>query len=245
MLVRFPDMPSVINFSTLPSNAAILVSLFAALVFLVLVHAAYLLVREYAHRAKQHFEQKKVCLVAQEQGQGVSSPSLSLSKSEPKKIERSLVTASALEQQTRIPVQGKWGSGLLGWFKWEKTLPVSLSGAPRSSVVKGSAVPPARGPAVVMRQVHMSAPPRPGSETSQQPPSAPHPNRGQTWQQVRRSGPAFETPVPTLYQTDVPASMAKIIMSRHTYRKPTQRSPSRSPSPSSQIQISRRPPSIV
>lgn len=65
-----------------------------------------------------------------------------------------------------------------------------------------------------------------------------------SWQhQNRVPGPTFEHPTPGLYQTDVPVSMAKMIMSRHTFRKPTQRPPSRPATP--QIQVSRRPPSMV
>ncbi|KAF8225738.1 hypothetical protein L208DRAFT_1408115 [Tricholoma matsutake] len=52
----------------------------------------------------------------------------------------------------------------------------------------------------------------------------------QEWQpptRIRRSGPAFESPLPAIYQSEVPVSMAKMIMSRHTYRKPTNRPPLR------------------
>jgi len=54
----------------------------------------------------------------------------------------------------------------------------------------------------------------------------------QPWQPVRskRGGPAFETPLPALYQSGEPMSMAKMIMSRHTYRRPTSRPPARVPS---------------
>jgi len=34
-------------------------------------------------------------------------------------------------------------------------------------------------------------------------------------------GPAFVAPLPAIYQSDVPVSMAKMIMSRHNYRRPT------------------------
>ncbi|PPQ68383.1 hypothetical protein CVT25_007921 [Psilocybe cyanescens] len=44
-------------------------------------------------------------------------------------------------------------------------------------------------------------------------------------QQTRRPGPAFDHPLPALYDTQVPASMAKMIMSRHTFRRPTSRPP--------------------
>jgi len=41
--------------------------------------------------------------------------------------------------------------------------------------------------------------------------------------QVKSSklGPAFVAPLPAIYQSDVPVSMAKMIMSRHNYRRPT------------------------
>ncbi|KAJ7061731.1 hypothetical protein C8F01DRAFT_1230940 [Mycena amicta] len=49
---------------------------------------------------------------------------------------------------------------------------------------------------------------------------------------------AIDTPLPTVYVSEVPASMAKLIMSRHTFRRvsppsspTTSRSPRRSPSP--------------
>ncbi|RDB17391.1 hypothetical protein Hypma_001680 [Hypsizygus marmoreus] len=61
----------------------------------------------------------------------------------------------------------------------------------------------------------------------------------QNWQQprVRRSGPAFESPLPALYQSEVPVSMAKMIMSRHTYRKPTNRPPARTVTPPSRTSV--------
>jgi hypothetical protein len=43
--------------------------------------------------------------------------------------------------------------------------------------------------------------------------------------QGKRTGPAFERPLPAIYQTEVPVSMAKMIMSRHTFRRPGSRPP--------------------
>ncbi|CAA7265237.1 unnamed protein product [Cyclocybe aegerita] len=51
------------------------------------------------------------------------------------------------------------------------------------------------------------------------------PQQYQHISQGRRPGPAFETPLPALYQSEVPVSMAKMIMSRHTFRRPTSRPP--------------------
>jgi len=77
-----------------------------------------------------------------------------------------------------------------------------------------------------------------GLAASQSPPSQP-------WQRGRRSGPAFEQPLPAMYQTDVPVSMAKMIMSRHTFRKPAQRPPPRPLKGGSQMQYTRKPASMV
>lgn len=180
-------MPSVAHLSALPasfpipSNTALLISLFAALFLLFAVHAAYVLVREYVGRAKLHFDQKKVSLVAREQGVSPAPEKL-----EPENVER---TASALEQQTRMPEQGKRGSGLFSWFKWENTLPLSMS-ARWSDVVKvrDTSVSPAPAMSQVS-QMCITAPPR--AEASQNPSQL---HRGQSWGQVRRPGPAFETP---------------------------------------------------
>ncbi|KIJ64693.1 hypothetical protein HYDPIDRAFT_28063 [Hydnomerulius pinastri MD-312] len=45
--------------------------------------------------------------------------------------------------------------------------------------------------------------------------------------QPRRSGPQFQPPPPALYENPVPLSMAKIIMSRHTFRRPNPNRPRR------------------
>ena len=181
-------MPSVAHLSalpasfSLPSNTAILVSLFVALLLLVLAHAAYVLIHEYVRRAKLHFEQKKTSLVAREQGVS-SAPA----KPETGKVEHSPVTASALEQQARMPTQGKRSSGLFNWVKWENTLPFAMSARQMVQIdaVKGRDAP-------AMGQLRITAPPRP--ESPQNPSQVPQLHRGQSWQQVRRPGPAFETP---------------------------------------------------
>ncbi|PFH48935.1 hypothetical protein AMATHDRAFT_41902 [Amanita thiersii Skay4041] len=224
MFVRFPaKMPSVVvdlsslpSSFDLPSNSTILLSLFAALTFLVLIHVIYVVVRAYILRVKQRFgqKQKSALLVAQEQGGSSSSSALPSSKSQPNSVERSSVSASALEQQARAPkvVQGKWNIGLFNWFRWDNlqlTLPVTLT-MPGSDNVKSRGV--GMGIGVTAPPVNLSAPPRSSDEKTQQQGQQ---QPSQTWQQGRRAGPAFESPLPALYQTDVPASMAKIIMSRH------------------------------
>uniref|UniRef100_A0A0W0FBP3 Uncharacterized protein n=1 Tax=Moniliophthora roreri TaxID=221103 RepID=A0A0W0FBP3_MONRR len=45
-----------------------------------------------------------------------------------------------------------------------------------------------------------------------------------------RRGPSFEQPLPAIYQSQEPISMAKMIMSRHTFRRPGQKMPRRSAS---------------
>ncbi|KAK2460874.1 hypothetical protein APHAL10511_007344 [Amanita phalloides] len=235
-------MPSVAHLSALPasfplpSNPVILASLFLALLALALVHCIYILFRDYLLRAKLYAGQKKPALVAQEQGVS-SAPAKPRPQSE--KIP---LTASVLEQQSRGMAQGKWSSILFTWFKWESSLPISFS-APRNSVLQGRPTSPATS------QLHIPTPPRTeasqNSSQDQDQDQATQLHRGPSWHQARRAGPAFETPLPAMYQTEVPASMAKIIMSRHTYRRPTPRPPSRSSSPSPQVQISKRLPSPV
>ncbi|KAF7311775.1 hypothetical protein MIND_00188000 [Mycena indigotica] len=45
--------------------------------------------------------------------------------------------------------------------------------------------------------------------------------RGVGFSTRKETALAVETPVPAIYETQTPASMAKLIMSRHTYRRPT------------------------
>jgi len=47
-----------------------------------------------------------------------------------------------------------------------------------------------------------------------------------SWQ-VRKSRQGFERPLPALYESQLPLSMAKIIMSRHTARRPNPNRPLR------------------
>ncbi|KAG0703596.1 hypothetical protein DFH29DRAFT_916232 [Suillus ampliporus] len=61
--------------------------------------------------------------------------------------------------------------------------------------------------------------------------------------QLRRPGPHFRPPPPAVYQNPAPLSMAKLIMSRHTFRRPNPNRPrrlstassSRPPQPTSQL----------
>ncbi|KAH7910399.1 hypothetical protein BJ138DRAFT_1008912 [Hygrophoropsis aurantiaca] len=52
----------------------------------------------------------------------------------------------------------------------------------------------------------------------------------------RRQGPQFQPPLPALYENPMPLSMAKIIMSRHTFRRPNPNRPRRMST------VSNRPP---
>jgi len=52
--------------------------------------------------------------------------------------------------------------------------------------------------------------------------------------EVRRSKPTFERPLPALYESTVPLSMAKIVISRQMQRKPPMRQPRRPLLPPSQ-----------
>ncbi|KAF9485547.1 hypothetical protein BDN70DRAFT_890142 [Pholiota conissans] len=72
--------------------------------------------------------------------------------------------------------------------------------------------------------------------------------QGQQAQQMQQTGrrspgPAFDHPLPALYQTGTPVSMAKMIMSRHTFRRPTARPPP--VRNSNAVQYQRRAPSMV
>jgi len=55
-----------------------------------------------------------------------------------------------------------------------------------------------------------------------------------------RSGPVFEQPLPAIYQSKEPVSMAKMIMSRHTFRRPSH--PSQTHSSSSHRRSASLPP---
>jgi hypothetical protein len=94
-------------------------------------------------------------------------------------------------------------------WKWERVhaaLPISLTirdemvGVP---VGKGAGVGLSAGASISRSEMGMQQP---------------------NWQH-KRSGPAFESPLPAIYQSEVPVSMAKMIMSRHTIRRPSQRPP--------------------
>lgn len=107
------------------------------------------------------------------------------------------------------------------WLQITSSMPVSFSSL---SVSKDAKL--GRGVGVVeggMRQI--SPPPRPtmrreGSE-------------GAARRNGKAPGPTFETPVPALYQAEVPASMARIILSRHTFRKSAPGAPRKPITPSS------------
>ncbi|KAJ3575668.1 hypothetical protein NP233_g949 [Leucocoprinus birnbaumii] len=122
-----------------------------------------------------------------------------------------------VEQQSPAPSPSSSSSWRLGFFTWESlpTLPVSLKLNENDMKGRGVGfVPPSQRPAA------------------------------QPWQPGRRSGPAFEHPPAAMYQTEEPVSMAKMIMSRHTFRKPAHRPPPR-PKTGSQMQYTRRPASMV
>ncbi|TFK31552.1 hypothetical protein BDQ12DRAFT_729459 [Crucibulum laeve] len=113
-----------------------------------------------------------------------------------------------------------WGWGFLTWESLP-ALPVSLTMSEHGA--KGRGVGLGAGSMLAKQQQQTQ-------------------NMQQQWQ---RRGPAFERPLPALYQTEVPASMAKMIMSRHTFRRPASRPPPRSATTIPPIQIQRRTPSMV
>jgi len=116
-------------------------------------------------------------------------------------------------QSTKYGALSRWS-----WSKSSEGLPMSLPAILASSEKDGTSVDAGRGVAAAMQQQQQ--------DQERQPPKM-------TWQKHRRS-PGFVAPLPALYDTPVPMSMAKMIMSRHTYRRP---SPNRTPPRSVPIQV--------
>lgn len=111
---------------------------------------------------------------------------------------------------------GSWKWSLSSWKAVSVpslSLPLSLAPIDKDSVRRGVGM---QGKSETRRHEHWPAP------------------------RVRKGGPTFETPLPALYQSE-PLSMAKLIMSRHTYRKPTGRPPSRLVVPSQKATPSPQP----
>lgn len=103
-------------------------------------------------------------------------------------------------------------------FAWEGlpvSLPITLT-APLNATTVGRGVGVTAGIPPVL-----SSPPRS---------SVANHARSQSEKPVswHRCGPSFEQPVPAIYQSQEPLSMAKLIMSRHTFRRPTPKPPKRS-----------------
>ncbi|ESK87987.1 hypothetical protein Moror_10834 [Moniliophthora roreri MCA 2997] len=120
------------------------------------------------------------------------------------------------------------------WDGLPLSLPVTLTAPRNTTVGKG---------------VGVSASVAPVSRTSSPPPPPPPPPRGpinqsqpQPVMSQSRRGPSFEQPLPAIYQSQEPISMAKMIMSRHTFRRPGQKMPRRS---ASAPPTSSRPQSMV
>ncbi|KAF9261730.1 hypothetical protein L218DRAFT_988799 [Marasmius fiardii PR-910] len=103
---------------------------------------------------------------------------------------------------------------LLAWDNLPVSLPITLTAPPNPTMIgRGVGVQPST-------LVTPSPPPR--SSTNN------------LWSQkesvisFQRRGPTFEQPLPAIYQSQEPLSMAKLIMSRHTLRRPGPKSIKRS-----------------
>ncbi|KAJ7629332.1 hypothetical protein B0H17DRAFT_1109905 [Mycena rosella] len=135
-----------------------------------------------------------------------------------------LVAARAFlaQRPLALPVSAKQQRGLV-----EK--PVSPQPTPTSAQPKAAWLP------TLAFETLPSAPPRTSTPVARAGP-------------LRRPAPAarprVEAPLPALYAC-APASMAKMIMSRHTYRRPSPPAPAPSSSPSSSARRAVTPPSAV
>ncbi|KAJ7604672.1 hypothetical protein DFH06DRAFT_1253796 [Mycena polygramma] len=155
----------------------------------------------------------------------------------PKVFSSSSSSSSASPPRPRIstrtlpPAPAKRTSWL-GLFSWE-TLPLPVPAVSASDLtipIALNAVPP---PAMRGRHVYRGG-------------------RGVGFA-APRARANIEAPLPAIYESQTPVSMAKMIMSRHTYRRPTPPSPAPAPAPkrsasapspaSSSSAAGRRPPS--
>ncbi|KAJ7654083.1 hypothetical protein DFH06DRAFT_521433 [Mycena polygramma] len=135
------------------------------------------------------------------------------------------VPASPTDKHDATPAQAKRTSWL-GLFSWE-TLPLPVPAVSASDLtipIALNAVPP---PAMRGRHVYRGG-------------------RGVGFA-TPRARANIEAPLPAIYESQTPVSMAKMIMSRHTYRRPTPPSPP-APAPKRSASASasspaRRPPS--
>ncbi|KAG7095638.1 hypothetical protein E1B28_006361 [Marasmius oreades] len=106
-------------------------------------------------------------------------------------------------------------------FTWESlpvSLPITLTTPPNPTII-------GRGVGVKSVTSLIASPPPPRLPTSNH-------TRSQKEQAMsfHRRGPTFEQPLPAIYQSQEPLSMAKLIMSRHTLRRPSPKSLKRSSS---------------
>ena len=158
-----------------------------------------------------------------------SSASLSIptrkSPSPPPRTGSQVPTSHGSNSLQQKPSRWRWVAAFVPsrarWQQISSSMPVSFSSL---TVPKDAKL--GRGVGIVeggMRQI--SPPPRPtmrreGSESAAR-------------RNGKAPGPTFESPVPALYQAEVPASMARIILSRHTFRKSAPGAPRKPITPSS------------
>lgn len=208
-----------LTLSALPSSSTILLSMVAVFVLLSFVRALFIGLQEHLAfvRGRKALQMQKgpspTASSASTPGAPPPSPTLK---------EMSITTPgeAALAQRRRPTSSWLWGL-----VKWDTlpAFPVDVTAAASPSRrLSSSAIGAGAGVGLgekgkwklqEMQQVRRS------------PPNGGH----------RRNGAAtIERPLATLYQTDMPVSMAKMIMSRHTFRRPTSRPP---PARAASVQI--------
>jgi len=94
------------------------------------------------------------------------------------------------------------------WESFERELPVSLS----LSLARFPSTSRSKG---VLALSKFPTPPSVDASSQSPPPAGDVANR------LRAVGPSFDSPRPAIFEATEPLSMAKAIMSRHTYRRPS------------------------
>ncbi|KAF6746010.1 hypothetical protein DFP72DRAFT_1050974 [Ephemerocybe angulata] len=175
-----------LTLSALPSSSTILLSMVAVFVLLSFVRALFIGLREHLAFVRTRKANNNTSFVSV--STTAPAPSSTTSTSSPSE-KASTGTAAVAPPRPR-------SSWLWGLVKWD-TLPafpvdVTTAASPRAHLAIGSGAGVMGEKWPQMQQANARRAPV-----------------------VRGPGPAFERPLPTLYQSDMPVSMAKMIMSRH------------------------------
>ncbi|KJA22854.1 hypothetical protein HYPSUDRAFT_66817 [Hypholoma sublateritium FD-334 SS-4] len=213
-----PWPPSAATVAHALARPSVWLAFLATLVVLASIRAALVLLRPPVNKAPVSL------LVGTSTSEKPSAPSIAISSTTTPSSAAVPTAASAASAIPPAEAPRPTTSWLWGLVRWE-ALP---------------ALPVARGrgwaQAVGMQQAQGILATQQQQQRFQQQQQHPQQQRG-------RRGPAFEHPLPALYEAGPPVSMAKMIMSRHTFRRPTSRPP---PARSANtVQYQRRSPSMV